>query len=138
MRYYKKEQMQEMEHKAVERGVSMEQLMEYAGGAAARFIQRKYELRGKRVAILCGKGNNGGDGYVAARLLRGCGAYVSVVLAEGFPATDLARQAYGRMGAGVISADWGREPRAVRQAVSDADIIIDGLYGFAMPEYIGV
>ena len=63
--------MQEMEHKAVERGVSMEQLMEYAGGAAARFIQRKYELRGKRVAILCGKGNNGETGenawYILAR-----------------------------------------------------------------------
>lgn len=142
MRYYKKQQMQQMEQKAVERGVSMEQLMEYAGGAAARFVQRKYELRGKRVTILCGKGNNGGDGYVVARLLRECGAYVSVVLAEGFPATDLSRQAYGRMGAGVISADWEREPRAVRQAVSDADIIIDGLYGFgfhgAVPEYIGV
>lgn len=142
MQYYKKQQMQQMEQKAVERGVSMEQLMEYAGGAAARFVQRKYELRGKRVTILCGKGNNGGDGYVAARLLRECGAYVSVVLAEGFPATDLSRQAYGRMGAGVISADWEREPRAVRQAVSDADIIIDGLYGFgfhgAVPEYIGV
>lgn len=142
MRYYKKQQMQQMEQKAVERGISMEQLMEYAGGAAARFIQRKYEIRGKRVTILCGKGNNGGDGYVAARLLRECGAYVSVVLAEGFPATDLARQAYGRMGTGVVSADWGREPRAVRQAVSDADIIIDGLYGFgfhgAVSEYIGV
>lgn len=142
MRYYKKQQMQQMEQKAVERGVSMEQLMEYAGGAAARFIQRKYELRGKRVTILCGKGNNGGDGYVAARLLRECGAYVSIVLAEGFPATDLARQAYGRMGAGVVSVDWEREPRAVRQAVSDADIMIDGLYGFgfhgAVSEYIGV
>ena len=69
MRYYSKSQMQAMEHQAVERGISMEDLMEYAGGAAAQFIQRKYTLEEKRVTILCGKGNNGGDGYVENRRL---------------------------------------------------------------------
>lgn len=141
MKYYSKKQMQGMEQKAVERGISMTQLMEYAGGAAAKFLYDTFPLKGKRVAILCGKGNNGGDGYVVARLLRGSGAYISVILAEGFPATDLAREAYGKMGPGVLVTDWKRESRAVRQAISDADILVDGLYGFGfrgvMPESMG-
>ena len=118
MRYYSKKQMQAMEEQAVERGVSMEMLMESAGAAAAHVIREKFSLDGKRVTILCGKGNNGGDGFVVARLLRDTGAYLSVVLAEGFPATDLARNAYGRMGPNVMVTDWKREPRAVRQAIS--------------------
>ena len=85
MQYYSKKQMQAMESRAVEKGGAMEQLMEAAGTAAVRLLQQKWEVRGKAVAILCGKGNNGGDGYVAARLLRDAGAKVSVVLAEGCP-----------------------------------------------------
>lgn len=142
MRYYSKKQMQAMEEQAVERGVSMEMLMESAGAAAAHVIREKFSLDGKRVTILCGKGNNGGDGFVVARLLRDTGAYLSVVLAEGFPATDLARNAYGRMGPNVMVTDWKREPRAVRQAISAADVLVDGLYGFGfrgrMPEHLEV
>ena len=42
-------------------------LMERAGAGAANFIQHRYgPLRGKTVTILCGKGNNGGDGLVVA------------------------------------------------------------------------
>ena len=142
MQYYSKKQMQAMESRAVEKGGAMEQLMEAAGTAAVRLLQQKWEVRGKAVAILCGKGNNGGDGYVAARLLRDAGAKVSVVLAEGFPATDLARNAYGHMGGGVTVTDWNREPRAARQVIAGADYIIDGLYGFGfrgvMPEPVGI
>lgn len=49
-------------------GVPMATLMENAGGAIARFIGRQYP-GAKRVLVVCGKGNNGGDGLVAARLL---------------------------------------------------------------------
>ncbi len=142
MRYYSKSQMQAMEHQAVERGISMEDLMEYAGGAAAQFIQRKYTLEEKRVTILCGKGNNGGDGYVVARILQKTGAYVTVVLAEGMPATALARQAFDKMEPEIVVTDWEQENRAARQAITGADLLVDGLYGFGfrgtMPENMGV
>ena len=56
-------------------------LMENAGGAVARLIQDV--LRGlsqKHIAIFCGKGNNGGDGFVIARHLSNSGAFISVFL----------------------------------------------------------
>src|ERR1035437_3722081 len=50
-----------------------------AGGAVARFCLRRYPET-KRVTVLCGKGNNGGDGFVAARVLAKAGVLLRVVL----------------------------------------------------------
>lgn len=49
-------------------GIPMSTLMENAGTAVARFVARHYRIR-RRIDFLCGKGNNGGDGIVAARLV---------------------------------------------------------------------
>ena len=59
-------------------------LMESGGRAAAEQIARYYgPLDGKTVAIFCGKGNNGGDGFVVARVLWAAGARVQVVATGG-------------------------------------------------------
>jgi ADP-dependent NAD(P)H-hydrate dehydratase / NAD(P)H-hydrate epimerase len=55
------------------------ELMEHAGSAVARFVLRELP-RCRRIAVLCGKGNNGGDGLVAARHLAEAGCEVSVVV----------------------------------------------------------
>jgi ADP-dependent NAD(P)H-hydrate dehydratase / NAD(P)H-hydrate epimerase len=60
-------------------GVALESLMEAAGGAVAAFCLRQYGAVW-RATVLCGKGNNGGDGLVAARVLAGAGWGVRVVL----------------------------------------------------------
>ena len=60
-------------------GVPLSRLMENAGAAVARFCLRQYP-RAKRVVVLCGKGNNGGDGMVAARVLAEAGISVTVLL----------------------------------------------------------
>ena len=60
-------------------GVSFATLMENAGSAVARFV-RKELPHAERVVVLCGKGNNGGDGFVAARHLAQDGREVSVLL----------------------------------------------------------
>ena len=64
---------------AEEFGVPLESLMERAGGAVATFCLRQYGTL-SRVAVLCGKGNNGGDGFVAARMLTQAGWQVRVIL----------------------------------------------------------
>jgi NAD(P)H-hydrate epimerase len=55
---------------------SMEQLMERAGTAVAEHVLRRFP---GRIAVVCGKGNNGGDGKVCARVLREAGREVQVV-----------------------------------------------------------
>src|SRR5260370_19679812 len=62
-------------------GSSGLRLMENVGRGAAYVIGREWSpIRGKRVVVLCGKGNNGGDGFVVARLLKAKGARVRVFL----------------------------------------------------------
>jgi len=69
-------EMRAAEHQAMAGGISVDTLMERAGAAIAEAVWRI--AGGSDILILCGPGNNGGDGYVAARLLRQRGAQVRV------------------------------------------------------------
>jgi ADP-dependent NAD(P)H-hydrate dehydratase / NAD(P)H-hydrate epimerase len=73
-------EMREIDRATSERfGVPSITLMENAGSAVARFVLSDYP-QGERVGILCGKGNNGGDGFVVARKLVEAGRAVRVLL----------------------------------------------------------
>ena len=66
-----------------EHGIPSVELMENAGAAVARFVLQELpdaERGGLRIVALCGKGNNGGDGFVAARILAEAGCDVAVLL----------------------------------------------------------
>ena len=108
-------------------------LMERAGAGAAALIERKWApLRGKRVTILCGKGNNGGDGFVVARLLRQRQAKVTVLLLA--QASDLSRDAavmYRRWlrVAGASSSKPFRSSEQAAAILTSSDCIIDALLG---------
>ena len=97
-------------------------LMERAGLGVALAAVRLGASYGSRVAVLAGPGNNGGDGYVAARYLRGRGVRVTVhALApprEGSPAAAAAARA---VAAGVRTLPLGPPV--------DADLVIDALFG---------
>src|SRR3974390_814997 len=67
-------------------------LMERAGQAAARWLDARAAGRISSFIVLCGPGNNGGDGYVCARALRRMG-HACICWAPSAPASDDARQA---------------------------------------------
>ena len=74
-------QMRAMDRRAIEEdGIPELILMENAGLAAVQVIAAHYPVQGQRWLILCGAGNNGGDGLVVARQLHSRGAQVQVVL----------------------------------------------------------
>jgi len=117
-----------------ELGIPGTQLMEAAGSGAARLITRRFgPLRGRRIVILCGKGNNGGDGFVVARRLRAAGARVDVFLlgrrgeVRG-DAADALRRYPGRVGE--ITAEAGLD--AVERAMGGAHVVVDALLGTGM------
>src|SRR5215467_2984924 len=73
-------EMREIDRATSERfGVPSLTLMENAGLAVARFALKRY-AQAKSIGVICGKGNNGGDGFVAARKLHEAGKTVRVLL----------------------------------------------------------
>ena len=130
------EEMRRLDRRAIaELGIPGVTLMENAGASAAREILSAFgPLRGGKVVVLCGKGNNGGDGFVVARhLLRGR-ARVRVFLlgaareVKGDAAVKLGelRRARGAQVTLVIGAGGFKE---VEGALAGADLIVDGLLG---------
>jgi hydroxyethylthiazole kinase-like uncharacterized protein yjeF len=98
-------QMRAAEQALFDAGTSVCELMEIAAGGAAEWIRRA--AAGRPVTVLCGPGNNGGDGYVIARRLREAGNAVSVI-APLDPTTDAAREARRRWGGPFASPGGAR------------------------------
>jgi hydroxyethylthiazole kinase-like uncharacterized protein yjeF len=63
------DEMRHLEELSVEHGVTKLQLMENAGFGLNNYLKRDFSLSGKKILIICGSGNNGGDGFVLARYL---------------------------------------------------------------------
>jgi ADP-dependent NAD(P)H-hydrate dehydratase / NAD(P)H-hydrate epimerase len=112
-------QMSEADRLTIEGGTSGTTLMENAGRAVARAIRARYAPC--RTLVLCGPGNNGGDGYVTARLLA----------QQGWPVT-LASTGAPRKGtdAAVAASLWhGPTARFGARAAGRADLVVDAIFG---------
>ena len=120
-------QMKEIERAADAAGLSYRQMMENAGRCVFAAARQRFP-QARTAAVFAGKGNNGGDGFVAAQLLAQAGVRVRVVLVEGEPVTPDAAHYFARMtGAEVLSIE---APDARQQAeLAASDIVIDALYG---------
>ena len=141
MKVLNAEQTRNLEKNAVRSGISYLQLMENAGAAAARFIKKRFPVDQKHIVVLCGKGNNGGDGFVAARHLAELGAKVIVVLTEGQPGTEIAREMFEKLsGTTVKTVNYLETPEIIAPMLSSADYIVDAIYGIgfhgSVPEYL--
>lgn len=122
-------EMKEIEKRAAEGGMPYLQMMENAGaGAAQLMIERIPGL--KTAAVFCGRGNNGGDGFVAARILKNAGIGVLLVLCGDKPRTEDAKTNF-------YLASMLDIPMVVGQYLSKEDIayitsagvVIDAIYG---------
>lgn len=105
-------------------GMSTSILMERAGAAAFAVLRAAWPAV-TRVGILCGSGNNGGDGYALGRLLRGAGVVVRLQAvapaAETAPAAQKAAADFLAAGGRIDPFDAG--------ALADCEVLVDGLLG---------
>ncbi len=119
------EQMARVDRVAMSCGIGGLDLMERAGRAVAREATRMVAW-GASIVVLCGPGNNGGDGYVAARVLKNRGYDVRVFALKPPEALrgDAAAMAQRWLAIGEISQDDSADA-----AARSADLIIDAVFG---------
>ncbi len=128
-------QMREVDRLTAERfGVPSLQLMENAGGRVVEFLEAQFgDLLKRKIVVLCGKGNNGGDGLVVARLLKRDGAQPKVFLfaapeaLRGDAAVNLKRcqEASGELQVIAAAPEWEQ----AKSTLAAADIVVDALLG---------
>ncbi len=109
-------QMRDAEQALIDAGLSVDALMQTAGRGAAEWVWRIAAHR--PVTVLCGPGNNGGDGYVIAEAIREQGGQV-VVIAATEAKTDAARKARALFGGEVVGPD----------AMPHGEVLVDCLFG---------
>jgi NAD(P)H-hydrate epimerase len=113
-------QMSEADRLTVLGGIPGHELMQRAGRAVVLEIRRRFSPC--RVSVLCGPGNNGGDGFVVANELRGAGWHVGVAL--------LGERGALRGDALHHAARWtGAVQPLSRDAADDAELVVDALFG---------
>lgn len=134
--------MRRAEQAAVDAGATFGGLMERAGQSAAKILLREAKPDGKPVLILCGKGNNGGDGLVIARVLAERGIPVRVVFLMGTRLSPLAEENRGQLEGLPAEVLDGAEisPEKRESFCRTAGLIVDGVFGTgfsgALPENV--
>lgn len=132
MKVVTSQHMRELDRRAIDEwGIPGLTLMENAGRAVADAALRLTEdVPDRPIVVLCGRGNNGGDGFVAARHLRERGRQVQVFLAAA--RDELSGDAEAnleRLEAAGLSVDVLSDPGPVSQACPAAGLVVDALLG---------
>lgn len=126
-------QMYQAECSAVKRGTTFPKLMEDAGSACADIIRKNYCIGRQtpaKVLVICGKGKNGGDGFVIARRLWEYGCLVTVMLVCGEPqAKDAIDNFLLLESAGIDVIRYNDDLPLHRELINSSDIIVDAVFG---------
>jgi NAD(P)H-hydrate epimerase len=111
-------------------GVPSLSLMENAGSAVAEFVVARYPSV-ERVGVICGKGNNGGDGFVAARKLKAAGKEVRVVLlAEPGELRGDAAEMFAKLPVAPVIVRSSEELKQEKtRTVFESDVLLDAILG---------
>jgi hydroxyethylthiazole kinase-like uncharacterized protein yjeF len=123
-------EMRALEERTAAEGRPRAELMENAGRAVAQAVRNHLGgARARRIVVLVGPGNNGGDGLVAARYLYDFGADVFVYLLGSRPAPDPNLDALRPRDLELVSADEPEARASLIEALSLADAVIDAILG---------
>ena len=128
------EQMRELDRRAIDEAhIPGSTLMEKAGiGVVTHLLQHHGSVKNKKVVVYCGKGNNGGDGFVVARLLQDKGAHLKVILFSPYPELSKdAKTMYRRLTKKIRPSQIAILPtqKKLESWTQVAHVLIDGLLG---------
>jgi NAD(P)H-hydrate epimerase len=130
------DEMRAIEERAERMGVSRLLLMESAGKAVADYVETKMGAAGRKVVVVAGTGNNGGDGFVAARHLAAYGALVRVFLVGSgenirTPEASLNWRIMNGVDRSVelFQLSDGSFMDRLGKAISEADVVVDAIFG---------
>ncbi|MFQ5593964.1 MAG: NAD(P)H-hydrate dehydratase, partial [Anaerolineae bacterium] len=129
--------MGKIEKQADASGLTYDQMMENAGQAVVDAMLARREMKGGRVVILTGPGNNGGDGLVVGRHLHDLENQVFVYLWKRDTTDDHNFDAVAERDIPVVRADEDEEFATLRQWLNEADVVIDALLGTGLTRSIG-
>ncbi len=123
-------EMKTIEEMSNSEGLTYMRLMENAGSAAYNVLRKQYGITAGKLTVLCGNGNNGGDGFVVARKFFDNSVECKVVLVSGTPKTTEAISMYNRVLEREIEIiDFEKDPKAVFKTISESDVVVDAVYG---------
>ncbi len=122
MKILTENQIRSAEKLAADQGISMAALMKKAAKSAADHIVKNYDVCNKRVLVVCGKGNNGGDGICVADFLSSNGADVELFFPIGLPVSTPATEY-------ISIAD---KYKKVSHVSDDYDFYIDAIFGIGL------
>lgn len=115
-------------------GHSYDTMMNQAGRAVVAAIEAQGDVHGKKVLVLVGTGNNGGDGLVAGRYLANLGADVAFYLYKSRQDENLIK--VQKQGLDTILAEYDQRFRVLRTRLKITDIVIDALLGTGVSRQI--
>jgi len=130
-------QMKKAEQNADNRGITFSALMDNAGNACYKQLVHIFgDVRDKAFVVLCGRGNNGGDGIVLAQKIKENGGMVLCVFVSDLPNSTCAREKYskycvhgGSEGEALDNALYTHREDVVKKALTNCDVVIDCVFG---------
>jgi ADP-dependent NAD(P)H-hydrate dehydratase / NAD(P)H-hydrate epimerase len=131
------EKSRELENAANEGGLTFAEMMENAGRGVAQAIRRRVGVKDKRIVVLVGPGNNGGDGLVAAHYLHEMGARITCYVWKRNVEGDGNVQRVEEDSLPVVWAEDDIQFEALRGLLSGMDVVVDALLGVGVSRPIG-
>lgn len=123
-------QMSDAEALSEEKGVTRVRLMQNAAKGCFDYIQERFDnYKSLTFSIICGSGNNGGDGIELAFLLTEAGIDASIIITDKIPDTDTAKACIKTHKTALKGITLKKNPEKAAVALSKADVIIDCVFG---------